>query len=78
MEIFCLFALCLLPCLPLAFALFSIFPESRSFKHLKRYMSIRKLKEIKLQTNSKKGETSTVKMEERERRKDYEMGERKG
>ena len=41
-KYFCLFALCLLPCLPLAFGFFLIFPESKSFKHLKLYMLIKK------------------------------------
>ena len=38
---FVFFASCLLPCLPLAFGLFSIFPERKSFKHLKRYILIK-------------------------------------
>ena len=41
-SIFVFFALCLLPCLPLAFGFFLIFPESKSFKHLKLYMLIKK------------------------------------
>ena len=68
----CLFALCLLPCLPLALGLFLILPASKSFKQFKRYMLSKNLRHKTTTKLSKRGKKPAVKDEERERRKTKE------
>ena len=71
------FCSCLLPCLLLAFGLFSILPVNKSFKQFKRYALIKILKTKNYKLDSKRGVKTSDERGGKREEKNQEKGKEK-